>query len=157
MRTPLSASLLSALALLAAAPAAMAADAAPAPEPAPAPRFEIMGPATCKEWPKSGAITSAGKAVPLNWTLGFLSGWAALGRLQLLDVIDAEAVDAWMTDYCAANPTVTLPLAARELERALEAKLPAAAPPPPPVAETPAPAEKPKAPATRRPAPRRSR
>ncbi len=116
MRSSPSTPVLAALALLGAVPAfaatpVLAADGAPTVEP----KFNIMGPATCADWPKSGSISSAGKAVPLNWTLGFLSGWAALGKLQLLDVIDPEAVDKWMGDYCAANPTVTIPLAAREL------------------------------------------
>jgi hypothetical protein len=141
------------MAVLGAAAPAMAAEGEP--------KFEIMGPSTCAQWPKSGAISSAGKAVPLNWTLGFLSGWAALGKLQLLDLIDAEEVDTWMTDYCGTNPTATLPLAARELERVLEAKLPAppAAPAAPmfvaPQPDAAAPAAKP--PATKAPVPRRTR
>jgi hypothetical protein len=124
--------LAAALALTAARPALAAEAGAPAtPQADPGAMFQIMGPATCAQWPKSGAISSAGKAVPLNWTLGFLSGWASLGKLGLLDLIDAEQVDEWMTRYCGEHPTATLPLAARQLERELEAKLPA------PVAETP--------------------
>lgn len=121
---------LAALAIGAAQPA-VAADAGPGPANSDA-MFQIMGPATCAQWPKSGSITSAGKAVPLNWTLGFLSGWASLGKLDLLTLIDPEQVNEWMTKYCADHPTVSLPLAARQLERELEAKLPApvaAAPP----------------------------
>lgn len=155
--------LLASFALATAAPALAAEEGATPNAPQNAPKFEIMGPATCADWPKSGSISSAGKAVPLNWTLGFLSGWAALGKLSLLDLIDAEQVDAWMTDYCGKTPTATIPLAARELERELEAKLPAPPPPPPaaspmfvtPAPEAAAPAAKPpaakKAPVSRAP------
>ena len=105
-----------------AAPLAQAGEAA-------SPHFNVMGPASCANWPKNGDISSAAKAVPLNWALGFLSGWAAQGRLELLDVIDPQAVNDWLTTYCKDHPTAPLPLAVRELERDLEAKLP---PPPAP-------------------------
>ncbi|HTK34061.1 MAG TPA: hypothetical protein VL358_02085 [Caulobacteraceae bacterium] len=114
--------------------AATAADA-----PASSPQFNIMGPSRCAGWPKTGAITSAEKAVSLNWALGFLSGWAAYANLALLDVVEPKVVDDWLTTYCKANPTVPLPLAVRELERDFESRLPppepspeAAVPPPPP-------------------------
>jgi hypothetical protein len=118
------ASMVGALALgpLAATPV-LAADAAASPQ------FNIMGPSRCSAWPKSNDITSASKAVPLNWALGFLSGWAAQANLALLDVVDPQEVNTWLTTYCQANPTTPLPLAVRELERDLEAKLP---PPPAP-------------------------
>ena len=108
--------------VLCAAPLAQAADAAASPQ------FNIRGPASCSNWPKNGDISSAAKAVPLNWALGFLSGWAAQGRLELLDVIDPQAVNDWLTTYCKDHPTAPLPLAVRELERDLEAKLPPPAP-----------------------------
>jgi hypothetical protein len=140
LRSSTAASVFAALALVNGAAPALAADAEP--------KFNIMGPATCADWPKSGAISSAAKAVPLNWTLGFLSGWAALGNLKLLGVIDAEEVSKWMGDYCLAHPTVSLPLAARELERELEAKLP----PPPPPPEPPQPIVMPPPPQGQKPA-----
>jgi hypothetical protein len=145
---------LAGLAVAVATPAA-AADAPPLP------RFNIMGPSTCADWPKSGAITSASKAVPLNWTLGFVSGWAAFANLKLLDVVEPDQVDVWMTAYCKDNPTSTIPAAARELERDLESKLPPPPPPPAPIVmpppkppeAKPAPAAKPKPrPARRAPA-----
>jgi hypothetical protein len=107
--------------------------------------FKIMGPARCAAWPKSGDIASASKAVPLNWALGFLSGWAAQSNLALLDVIDPAEVSEWLTSYCQAHPSETLPMAVRELERDLEAKLPG--PPEPPQATGPAPAQAAPAPA----------
>jgi hypothetical protein len=118
---------------------AVAALAAPAAQASEASSFNIMGPSRCGAWPKSGDITSATKAVPLNWALGFLSGWAAQANLALLDVVEPEAVDRWLTDFCQKNPEVTLPAAVRELERDLEAKLPPPpAPPPAPTAAAPA-------------------
>ena len=96
------------------APAARAAD-APA-----SPHFNIMGPSGCANWPKSGAITSASKAVSLNWALGYLSGSAAQDNLALLDQFDPDSVDAWLTTYCGAHPADPLPLAVRELERDLK-------------------------------------
>jgi hypothetical protein len=120
---------------LVATSAAGAADA-----PAANPQFNIMGPSRCSGWPKSGAITSAEKAVSLNWALGFLSGWAAFANLALLDVVEPKAVDDWLTTYCKANPTVPLPLAVRELERDFESKLPAPEPSPEAAAPPPSPA-----------------
>jgi hypothetical protein len=88
-----------------------------------------MGPATCAAWPKSGRISSAAKAVPLNWALGFLSGWAAQANPKLLDMVEPEGVSAWLDTYCQAHPNDTLPTAVLAFEGELEAKLP---PPPPP-------------------------
>lgn len=98
-------------------------------------QFNIMGPSNCSTWPKTGQITSATKAVSLNWALGFLSGWAAQANLALLDLVEPAEVDLWLTSYCKEHPADTLPVAVRQLERVLEARLPP--PPPPPVPEPP--------------------
>ena len=130
--------------------------------------FNMMGSASCAKWPKAATITSASKAVPLNWTLGFLSGWAAQSNLDLLDLVDPEAVSAWMDTYCQAHPAANLPTAARELERVLEERLPPPPPPEPPArivlpppaapaAKAAQPARAAKArPARRKPAPRKA-
>jgi len=94
--------------------------------------FNIMGPSSCARWPKTGAISSAGKAVPLNWALGYLSGSAVGGRLALLDLIEPDEVATWLDAYCADNPDASLPNAVRALGLELEARLPPLAPPPPP-------------------------
>jgi hypothetical protein len=121
----------------------------------PGPSFNFMGPSDCARWPKTGDITSATKAVPLNWALGFLSGWAAQANVALLDLVEPEGVSTWLDTYCKANPSDMLPTAVRQLERELEAKLPP--PPAPAQAEAkPAPAEKAQAPAKAAPARRRA-
>lgn len=126
------------------------------------PKFIMMGPSTCASYPKTGSTSSASKAVPLNWMLGYVSGWASVSDVRMLDLIDPDAVDAWVTAYCKDNPTHTLPTVARELERDLESKLPPRpAPPaepmfvpPTPQADTPAKAKPPaRKPAVRRKAP----
>lgn len=105
------------------------------------PKFNIMGPSNCSGWPKSGSITSASKAVPLNWALGFVSGQAVKSNLGLLDAVEPEAMDKWLTDYCRDHPTDTLPAAVGALQRELEAKVAAASapakPPEPPMFYTP--------------------
>ena len=123
-------------------------------------KFNVMGSASCANWPKSGRVTSAAKAVPLNWVLGFLSGRALETNPALLTLINPDEIDPWLTAYCGEHPSNALPAAALQLAKELEAKLPP--PPPPPVAEPPmfrpaltpdpAPAAKP-APAPKRRAP----
>lgn len=147
-------SLVAAAAIATAATPAMSAEtAAPAD---PGPKYNIMGPSTCDRWPTTGAITSASKAVPLNWALGFLSGWAADTNLKLLEVIDPEAVSSWLDSHCKEHPTDTLPIAVRELEGELEAKLPKPPEPPlfgPPIAVPEAPKAEPPAKAAPKPKP----
>jgi hypothetical protein len=50
--------------------------------------YNLMGPSTCARWPKTAAITSAAKATPLNWALGFLSGSAKASNMARLEFID---------------------------------------------------------------------
>lgn len=114
-------------------------------------RFTVMGSASCTGWPKSGSVTSAAKAVPLNWVMGFLGGRALEKNPALLDLVDENQINDWLTTYCAAHPANGLPAAAIKLAEELEAKLP---PPPPPAAEPPMfvpPAPKPAAPVKRTP------
>ncbi len=123
-------------------------------------KFNVMGSASCANWPKIGRLTSAAKAVPLNWVLGFVSGRALETNPALLPLINPDEIDPWLTAYCAEHPMNALPAAALQLAKELEAKLPP--PPPPPVVEPPmfrpalapdpAPAAKPK-PAVKRKAP----
>jgi hypothetical protein len=125
-----------------AAAAALATAQAHAGDAPPGRQFNIMGPSSCAGWPKSGPITSAARAVPLNWVLGFLSGWAAHSNIALLDLVDPEQAAVWLTSYCQAHPTDTLPVAAGALQNDLEAKLPPPAPvgpPEPPMFVPPAP------------------
>jgi len=128
-----------------------------APPAASGPKFNIMGPSNCSGWPKSGSISSASKAVPLNWALGFVSGQAVKSNLGLLDAVEPEAMDKWLTDYCRDHPNDTLPAAVGALQSELEAKVAASAPaqpPEPPMFYTPPvqTAAKPPAPAARKPA-----
>jgi len=128
---PRAAMILAPLLALAGGPA-VAADSATAPAPPSTPAFSVMGPSSCAKWPKAAKVTSSAKAAPLNWVLGFISGRAAENNLALLEMMDPEAVGAWMDSYCQANPTDNLPNAAVELERQLTAKLPSRQPPPAP-------------------------
>jgi hypothetical protein len=89
--------------------------------------YTLLGPATCSQWPKSGSISSAAKAVPLNWALGYLGAAAGDDKLGLLDLATPEAVDSFLTSYCKDHPTENLPLAVKVLTQQLEAKLPQSA------------------------------
>jgi hypothetical protein len=123
--------------------------------------YNIMGPSDCARWPRSGALSSAAKAVPLNWALGFLSGSAAATDKARLAYIDPEAVAGWLDSYCRDHPTAPLPRAARAYEQELDARLNPPPPPPivlsdPPAKAAPAaPPARPRTPARRSSRPRR--
>ena len=113
-------------------------------------KFTVMGSASCANWPKSGRVTSAAKAVPLNWVMGFLGGRALEKNVALLDLVNPDEIDRWLTGYCASHLTNGLPAAAIALAEALEAKLP---PPPPPPGPPEPPMFVPPAPTPAKPAP----
>lgn len=93
--------------------------------------YNLMGPSTCARWPRTAAIGSTAKVVPLNWALGFLSGSAKASNIGRLAYIDPEAVSGWLDTYCQAHPTDSIPRAALAFEEELEARL--NPPPPPPI------------------------
>jgi hypothetical protein len=67
-----------------------------------------MGTISCGTWT---ALRRQGRAqLPEQWILGFLSGvgYESGGRSNPLNGVDADAVWAWMDNYCHANPLVSI-------------------------------------------------
>jgi hypothetical protein len=74
-------------------------------------KYNLLGSGTvsCGTWT---ALRRQGQArLPEQWILGFLSGVGyegAAGGDNPLNGVDADAVGAWMDNYCQANPLDTL-------------------------------------------------
>jgi hypothetical protein len=81
--------------------------------------FSLIGPgvASCGTWTahrrNQGAVPSLADQA---WVVGFLSGIGYVGRnaADPLNDVDAEAVWAWVDNYCKVNPLDTIAKAAEE-------------------------------------------
>ena len=62
---------------------------------------EIMGPgfSTCGTWSKS-----QDHQLFMSWTNGYLSGLSVARQRNVLKSVDFAAIEAWMNNYCQANP-----------------------------------------------------
>lgn len=77
-----------------------------------------MGEASCAAWPLQESYNDVGKALLLNWVLGWLSRSGKDGS-DLLSKVDQPTVSGWVDHYCAAHPTDTLISAVVTLETQL--------------------------------------
>jgi hypothetical protein len=105
------------LALALSAVAALACGQATA-QPAPV-MFRYMGPISCGSWPKDEPHTRPGKALMLNYVLGYLSRASVAHKRDLLAHVDPASVSAWMDNYCQTHPLDTILRGADVLEEEL--------------------------------------
>jgi hypothetical protein len=75
------------------------------------------GPATCATWVqwRLPAAHPEDKAAIEYWAEGYLSGLAAGSHHDVIGQFRHEALAAWLTNYCTANPRTPLPLAIQAL------------------------------------------
>jgi hypothetical protein len=83
-----------------------------------------LGWGACGTWTARRTARHADPAPYEQWVLGYLSGVAAGSaaldppkRLNPLNGVDAQAVSAWMDNYCRAHPLVTIFYAANAFVR----------------------------------------
>ena len=62
-----------------------------------------VGADSCASWTKNSKNPFMNQA-QLLWVEGFLSGLAQGTRRDLLKNVDQEAIDRWMSSYCAQHP-----------------------------------------------------
>ena len=75
--------------------------------------FHIIGPglSSCGTWVANrGGHSSSGAGIYESWVVGFLSGIGFVNDhgADPLNGVDAEAVWAWVDNYCGANPLDTI-------------------------------------------------
>ncbi len=75
------------------------------------------GPATCTTWVQWRLPTAhpQDKAAIEFWAEGYLSGLAAGSHHDVIGQFRRDALSAWLTNYCTANPQTSLPLAIHAL------------------------------------------
>lgn len=75
------------------------------------------GPATCATWVQWRLPTAqpSDKAAIEYWAEGYLSGLAAGSHHDVIGLFRHDALAAWLTNYCTANPQTPLPLAINAL------------------------------------------
>ena len=75
------------------------------------------GPATCATWVQWRLPTAhpQDKAAIEYWAEGYLSGLAAGSHHDVIGQFRHDALAAWLTNYCTANPQTPLPLAIHAL------------------------------------------
>jgi hypothetical protein len=71
------------------------------------------GPATCATWVdwRSPTADPVDTAAIEYWAEGYLSGLAAGSRHNVIGSFRHDALAAWLTKYCTANPQTPLPQA----------------------------------------------
>jgi len=68
---------------------------------------------TCGTWTAERKKSEHGSMTPMAsgiaaWSLGFLSGINLVNKgSNLLETVDAEAIWAWLDNYCAAHPRIS--------------------------------------------------
>lgn len=73
-------------------------------------RALIGGTETC------GGLVESPNNMRLAWVVGYLSRAAYAHPGDMLDPVDADAVKAWITNFCRTHPLEKLSLAASTLE-----------------------------------------
>ncbi|MGJ4899444.1 hypothetical protein ACQR2B_31010 [Bradyrhizobium oligotrophicum] len=74
-----------------------------------------QGAQSCATWTKQLRLSDSSLSyVNEAWVLGFLSGRNFYSSAAIT-IPEANAVSAWITNYCAANPVDTIAQAAAEL------------------------------------------
>ena len=82
---------------------------------------------SCGEW---AARRASGRDVhpPQMWLSGFMTALATALRVDVLAITDAEAVFAWMDEYCAEHPEAQLSDGGQHLFNELLGRLPRSRP-----------------------------
>ena len=82
---------------------------------------------SCSEW---SARRASGRDVhpPQMWLSGFMTALATALRVDVLAITDAEAVFAWMDDYCNEYPDAQLSEGGQRLFNELLGRLPRSRP-----------------------------
>jgi hypothetical protein len=63
-----------------------------------------LGVATCGEWIQERARQSILSTAYEFWLLGYLSGVSVALGVRFLPSTNAASIEAWMDNYCRANP-----------------------------------------------------
>lgn len=90
--------------------------------PAIAVTIQGVGAVTCGRWMES-TRTQEGVLHSMSWVLGYLSGAAVFGSSgsDPFSKTDQAAIQAWVTNYCAAHPldrvSVAVNILIKELDR----------------------------------------
>ena len=75
----------------------------------------VRGPASCGSWIKERVKDGWPATANTNWLIGYLSGMVVYSRKDFIKGTDNDSLEAWVDNYCNANPLDSLDDAGIEL------------------------------------------